>query len=248
MAKFKLRELGDLKWFLGIRILRDRIHHRIWLCQDSYITKIARTFNLVHRKARAPLPTNALAKHEGKATPEAIHRYQRKVGSIGYPASITRPDCASALQKLSQYLQNPSPEHEEAADQCIAYLNTTRTYALEYGSEIQTPILQTASDASYADDSIRRWSTEGGLFKLFGGCIDWYCTLQRTVTTSSTEAELLALSHICAWLYWWRRVFDNMELDLDSETTVNCDNLQTIRLIMKESPKLVTKLKHVDIH
>jgi hypothetical protein len=42
-------------------------------------------------------------------------------------------------------------------------------------------------------------------------------------------------------------IFDNIELDLDQETTVQCDNLQTVRLLMKESPKLVTKLKHVDI-
>ena len=123
-----------------------------------------------------------------------------------------------------------------------------KSYALEYRSAGISPALVTASNASFGDDSVWRWSTEGGLFKLFGGCIDWFCTLQRTVTTSSTEAELLALSHICAWLFWWHRVFDYLELDLDSDTTVNCDNLQTIQLIIKESPKLVTKLKHIDIH
>jgi hypothetical protein len=248
MAQFKLREMGDLKWFLGIRILRDRVHHKIWLCQDSYVSKIARTFNLVHRKARTPLAVEPLTTYDGTATPEETLRYQRKIGSIGYPASITRPDCARALQKLSQFLQNPGPAHHDAADQCIAYLHTTKTYALEYGSADISPVLLTASDASFADDIVRRWSTEGGLFQLFGGCIDWFCTLQRTVTTSSTEAELLALSHICAWLFWWRRVFNYLEFELDSDTTVNCDNLQTVRLMMKESPKLVTKLKHIDIH
>ena len=29
IAHFKLRGMGDLKWFLGIRILRDRVHHKI---------------------------------------------------------------------------------------------------------------------------------------------------------------------------------------------------------------------------
>ena len=27
-----------------------------------------------------------------------------------------------------------------------------------------------------------------------------------------------------------------------------CDNVQTIRLLTKDAPKLVTKLKHIDIH
>lgn len=249
MSNFNLREIGELKWFLGIRVVRDRIHHKIWLCQDSYISKLAAKFNLEHQKVRTPLLLEPLLKFEGQATPHATVKYQRKVGSINYPASITRPDCARALQKLSEFLQNPGPAHEAAVDRCIAYLYSTRCYALEYGAlQGQEPIFRCASDASFADEPTRRWSTEGGLFQLFGGSLDWFSTLQRTVTTSSTEAELLALSHICAWLFWWRRVFENLSLDLDSETTVNCDNLQTVRLMMKEAPKLVTKLKHVDIH
>ena len=30
--------------------------------------------------------------------------------------------------------------------------------------------------------------------------------------------------------------------------TIDCDNQQTIRLLTKETPKLNTKLRHVDIH
>jgi hypothetical protein len=29
MSHFKLREISKLKWFLGIRILRDRIYHKV---------------------------------------------------------------------------------------------------------------------------------------------------------------------------------------------------------------------------
>ena len=34
----------------------------------------------------------------------------------------------------------------------------------------------------------------------------------------------------------------------DLDYSINCDNLQTIRLMLKETPRLVTKLKHIDIH
>ena len=54
---------------------------------------------------------------------------------------------------------------------------------------------------------------------------------QRTVTTSSTEAELLALSHAAKDLYWWRRLFRNLTLYFEHDFTIQCDNQQTIRLI-----------------
>ena len=40
LKTFKMREMGELKWFLGIRVIRDRDAHKIWLCQDAYITKL----------------------------------------------------------------------------------------------------------------------------------------------------------------------------------------------------------------
>ena len=44
------------------------------------------------------------------------------------------------------------------------------------------------------------------------------------------------------------RFFSNITLELDDLPTVFCDNMQTIRLLQTEAPKLVTKLKHIDIH
>lgn len=68
------------------------------------------------------------------------------------------------------------------------------------------------------------------------------------MTTSSTEAELLALTHATKELYGWTRFFEAIALHLDQERSIYCDNLQTIRLLTKETPKLVTRLCHIDIH
>jgi hypothetical protein len=131
----------------------------------------------------------------------------------------------------------------------LAYLLGTCFYALEYGGAMEGQrLFLAASDASYADDVSTRCSTEGYLFQLFGGIIDWKCVKQSTVTTSTTEAELLALAHVCAWLLWWGRFFVNIDLDIDEDLTALCDNLQTIRLMTKDAPKLVIKLRHIDVH
>jgi hypothetical protein len=84
-----------------------------------------------------------------------------------------------------------------AADRAITYLYRTKTYAIEYaapssGSEEQKFFC--ASDAAFADDIETRRSTGGFLHKLFRGPIDWHSGKQKTVTTSSTEAEFLALT------------------------------------------------------
>jgi hypothetical protein len=72
-------------------------------------------------------------------------------------------------------------------------------------------------------------------------------TKQSSVSTSTTEAELAALALLVTWLLWFQRFFDNIKLVLDQDLIAYCDNLQTVRLLVKESPKLVTKLKHIDI-
>jgi hypothetical protein len=80
------------------------------------------------------------------------------------------------------------------------------------------------SDASFTDDFITCYSIEGFLFQLFGGMIDWKYIKQSTVITSITEAELLALLYICAWLIWWGRFFLNINLDIDEDLIILCDN------------------------
>ncbi|KAI0998788.1 hypothetical protein K3495_g9407 [Podosphaera aphanis] len=185
---------------------------------------------------------------DGKATGHQIHEFQRRIGSLTYAATVSRPDIAKATQKLAEVQQNPSQDHLEAANRVLDYLYNTRYLALEYGMNREGPVFIAASDASFGDNEPGRTSSEGGLFKPFGGVIDYFAKKQKTVTTSSTESRLLALSHLCAWLMWWERFFANLDLELEQDLTAWCDNMQTVRLMLKETPKLVTKLKHIDIH
>jgi len=52
-----------------------------------------------------------------------------------------------------------------------------------------------ASNALFRDNLVNRKSTEGYLFTLFRGPINWRSTKQKLVIKLSTEVELLALSH-----------------------------------------------------
>jgi hypothetical protein len=78
--------------------------------------------------------------------------------------------------------------------------------------------------------------------------IDWKSTVQRTVTKSTTESELLSLSLAASQMEEWMRFFTSIDLTLDCTPTIWCDNQQTVGIITKQQDKLHTKVKHVDIH
>jgi hypothetical protein len=83
---------------------------------------------------------------------------------------------------------------------------------------------------------------------LYGMPIDWKASLQRSVTKSTTEVELLALSTAASKLQAWNRLFKHIKLDLETMPMIFCDNLQTVGVVTKHEDKLFTRLRHLDIY
>jgi hypothetical protein len=244
--RYKLSGGDDIQWFLGIEVLRDRKARSTWLSQSSYIDKIASLVDSEGKITKTPMSDVELMPYEGKATRQSIKKYQRKVGSLLYAAVITRPDVAFAVSRLARFNINPGPQHHDAADRVLRYLKTFRGLALQYGGDDEFVV---ASDSSFADNTQDRKSSQGFAMKLFGGLIAWRASKQDTVTTSTTEAELLALSQAVKEAIFTRRLLTSLKVSLDEDITrIMCDNQQTIRLVNAEVAKLQTKLKHVDIH
>jgi len=98
---------------------------------------------------------------------------------------------AFTVSRPVRFNTNPGPQHHKAADQVLYYLHNTRKLALRLGGGDGFKV---ASDASFADDSIDRRSSQAYIMKLFDGLVGWRANKQDTVTTSTTEAKLLALA------------------------------------------------------
>jgi hypothetical protein len=182
-----------------------------------------------------------------KATPQGIHASQGKVGSLQFATSITRPDSARADSKLAEFLTNPGPQHMAAIDQALTYLYVTQFLAIAFGplesdttgQEVFDTILHRVfdpySDTTFTNRTRTRPSAQGYLFKLFGGPIDWQSSKQKTISTSTTDAKLLALSNASKEAIWWDRLFKDLGFDLGHELEIKCDNKQTIRLLVKDA-------------
>ena len=136
----------------------------------------------------------------------------------------------------------------QLANQVIAYLLTTKTLSIQFSDNAEEPTFVPSSDAAFADDAQTRKSSFGYLFQLYGGPIDWKATKQTTVTTSSTEAELLALSEAARQCIWWINFFRHIRFNLCEQTPIRCDNQQTLGLVNNDMPRLSTRLKHVEVH
>ncbi len=249
--QFEMTDCGELKWFLGIHVVRNRQKRLLWLSQAAYIEKVANEsgIDLSTRPPETPMAETELLPTPTdypQASPASVTQYQGKVGSILYAAITTRPDVAFAASRLARFNSNPSQIHQEAADRAIRYLYHTRDRSICYG--VGNKALVCASDASFGDNTMDRKSSQGYIMMLFGGAIAWRANKQDTVTTSSTEAELLALSQAAKEALFMGRLFKALSLELNEPLVIQCDNRQTIRLVVEESAKLDTKLRHVDIH
>ena len=264
LATYEIRELGELKWFLGIRVIREELSRSIYLIQDSFIDKIATRFDLRSsmRYPDVPLRDNVLLPSTEEPNAARTQRYQQLVGSLAYISTSTRPDVARAHSVLARHLQNPGQKHMYAACHVWRYLIGTKDLAIRASADMQQgitsiamlsqqehePLFYGASDAAFADEPETRRSSQGYIFKLYGLPIDWKATVQRSVTKSTTEAELLSLSTAGSEMEWWQRFFKAIQFDPEFTPALWCDNQQTVSIATKTADKLQTKLKHVDVH
>ncbi|KAI1005485.1 hypothetical protein K3495_g2736 [Podosphaera aphanis] len=95
-----VKNIGELKWFLGLRIVRDRAERKLWLLKDSYIEKVTRKFDRIDnqgylRKAACStlMSMEEIKPWDGNATDYQIHEYQRRVGSLTCISSLKARHC-----------------------------------------------------------------------------------------------------------------------------------------------------------
>lgn len=99
---FQLKDLGPLKYFLGIEFFRSS--EGLFLCQPKYALDILHQVDLLVAKlVDTPLPPNhSLASDTGPMFSNPA-LYKRLVGRLIY-LTITRPDLSYVVHILSQFM------------------------------------------------------------------------------------------------------------------------------------------------
>ncbi|EED15704.1 conserved hypothetical protein [Talaromyces stipitatus ATCC 10500] len=158
----------------------------------------------------------------------------------------TQPDVAFAISRLSQFLLNPGPKHHQAADKVLCYLECHRAYALrlEGGEDYSV-----STDASFADNTLDHKSSQAYVMTLFGGTIGWQANKQDMVTTSTTEAKLLALAQGVKEGKYVLQLLLELEIYFRTPTLyIFYDNQQTLGLLEKDAPRLQVQKGDIQVH
>jgi hypothetical protein len=122
-TKFEMKNLGGLKYFLGIEVARSK--QGIFLSQRKYILDLLSEVGLLECKPTdTPIVQNHKLGEYLNRTPTNKERYQRLVGKLIY-LSHTRPDIVYAVSIVSQFMHCPSEEHMEAVIRILRLLKSS---------------------------------------------------------------------------------------------------------------------------
>ena len=245
-SKFDIKDLGELKYFLGMSVVQDQEKKETWLGQPAHTARLLTKMGMSDCKP-VKTPTDP-SHHLVKATEaeETLDQrlYQSLVGSLMYLATCTRPDIAYAVATLARFSSKPNQAHWVAAKRVLRYLKGTSNLGILFrGSEPGSCVAY--ADADWAGDVEDRKSTSGYMFLIAGGPVSWRSKKQDTVALSTAEAEYVALSSATQECVWMRRLNSELGNPPEGPTTILEDNQSCIA--MARNPQFHGRAKHIDI-
>ncbi|XP_024046566.1 uncharacterized mitochondrial protein AtMg00810-like [Citrus sinensis] len=241
-AEFALKDLGEFNYFLGLEVTStvDGLH----LSQTKYIGDLLKKAQMVNCKG-CPTPmssTEKLVKDKG-AVFENPSLYRSMVGSLQY-VTLTRPEIAFIVNKLNQYLSNPSVFHWQVCKRVLRYLQYTTYYGLQFYSSGSLK-LTAFSDADWGSDLDDRKSVGGYCVYLGNNLISWSSKKQHIVSRSTTKSEYKALALTTSEVLWITYLFKELKVSLLQSLVLYCDNKSVEALA--SNPKYHSKTKHIEL-
>jgi hypothetical protein len=247
LNRFDATDDGPVRRFVGIDISRDE--YTTHLSQTPLAESLLRDFDMQDcNPVKTPMEPNTLLTAQGPNDPRGYvdkERYQHLVGKLLYLTVWTRPDLVFATQQLAKWSHDPHEKHMKAAKRVLAYLKGTKDIGITYTRGLNnTNRLLGWADADWAACTATRRSTSGYVSTLNGGAISWKCRQQKSVATSTSEAEYVAASRASDDIMFLRRVLEEAGVKQTTPTPLYEDN-RSCRM-MSENPVANDRSKHID--
>ena len=126
--KFEMKDLGELRYFLGLEVIR--CDDGIWLSQRQYGLDMLSKYGMTACKPLSvPLEQNVKLSADIGDEIEDPTMFRRIVGSLIY-MTITRSDLSYAVGLISQFMQMPRKPHLDAVRRILRYVKSTLHYGL----------------------------------------------------------------------------------------------------------------------
>jgi hypothetical protein len=225
--KFDMKDLGELKFFLGIEVIKTL--EGIWLLQRQYALDMLSKYGMVGCKPiSVPLNQNGkLSADAGEVLEDAI-MYMKIVGNLIY-MMIIGPDLKYIVGLESQFMQVPRKPHLDGVRHTLRYVSATADYGLFYEASTKLQV-HGYIDANWASSISDRRSTSGFMFSFGSAAVTWSSKKQLTVALSSTEAKYMGVAMAACEVAWLRKLLGDLGLHVDRQVVIYCDNLSSIQL------------------
>jgi Reverse transcriptase (RNA-dependent DNA polymerase) len=240
--QFSIRDLGDLNYFLGIEA--NYTTNGLCLTQTKYLTDLLNRSNMLNCKpCLSPMASDCALSQEGSTLCQNFKLYHNIVGGLQY-ATLTRPDIAFAVNKVSQFMHHPTEAHWNAVKRILHYVAGTLRYGLHFYKK--SPLhIHSYSDVDWAGNIDDRRSTFGFCVYLGRNLVSWCAKKQPTVSRSSTEAEYRSLALTCTEVMWLEYLLKEIQVSLQQTPTLWCDNIGAT--FLASNPMFHARTKHIEI-
>ncbi|XP_019094525.1 PREDICTED: uncharacterized protein LOC109129933 [Camelina sativa] len=235
-----MKDLGKLKYFLGIEVARSEAG--FFLSQGKYaLDIIAETGLLGCKPAPTPVEQNhGLAVATGPSAD--VPRYRRLVGPLIYLAN-TRPELGYIIQLLASFMHKPLQAHWEAALHVVRYLNGCPGQGILLSS---SPNLRVSSfcDADHSGCPLTRRSLSAYIVFIGDSPIHWKTKKQKTISRSSADAEYRAMSDTLCELKWFKELAESLCVSHSGPMHLFCDSKSAIYIA--SNPVFHERTKHIE--
>jgi len=185
-----MKDLGEAKKVLGMKIDRDRRSDKVSLTQKGYLQKVLQRFNIDKDTKFVSTPLVPHFKLNATMSPKTVEEREymtrvpcaSAVGSLMYAMLCIRPDLSQAISMISRYMHDPEQGHWEAVKWVLRYIKGTIDVGLVFKKD-STGKQECIGyvDSNYAGYLDKRWSTTGYIFTLSQAPVSWRSILQSTV-------------------------------------------------------------------
>ncbi|XP_032457437.1 uncharacterized protein LOC100116824 isoform X3 [Nasonia vitripennis] len=243
--RFKMKNLGKIREYLGITIKYDVLCKEMKLSQKDYIISLAEKYGVENCKAyKTPIEVNL--KLEKSDDCERDIKYRNLIGALLYISSATRPDISFAVNYLSRFQNCYNNTHFKYALRILKYLHVSRDLSLSYNGNKVCDILDCYVDADWAGDNNDRKSTTGFVIRLFGNVVYWRSRKQKPVTKASTFAEYVALSEAVTEIKLVTELLKCFDIKCRKPVNIYEDNTGAINIATYGN--FTKNSKHIEVH
>nr|XP_016478721.1 PREDICTED: uncharacterized mitochondrial protein AtMg00810-like [Nicotiana tabacum] len=225
-ARFKMKDLGELKLFLSIEFLRSK--EGILMNQRKYALELVSEMGLAGSRTAA--------------TPLEFHH---KLSYVELDRFLHTNE--NSVQVLSQYMHAPKQSHMDATIRVVRYIKGTAGLGLLVPPDGSIELLAFCDSDWGARVEVKK-SVEGYMMKFGQAMVSWKSKKQSTISRSSAEAEFRSMASTVAEITWLIGLFKELGVKVNLHVQLFCDSKDAIQIAAHPIFHERTKFFDIDCH